>query len=188
MSVASSKKGRMIMAKIMVGENSVNLNHFDAKKKALENIMQGKPITILENDYEEYKHIMNLVGKENVKILKQENQHMVKLTQMDPQLYEASISFDEAYSIINENDVPIGVIFLSIINENEIYIEWLEILTVFRQKGYLRQIFAALTNTYPNTKIRLECTEELLKKYLGIGCISEGIDECTENYILIYNP
>lgn len=113
---------------------------------------------------------------------------MIKLIQMDPQLYETGFSFDQVYSIINNYNVPIGVIFLSEINENEIYIEWLEILTVFRQKGYLRKIFAALTNAYPNTTIRLECTEELLKKYIRIGCIPEGIDECTENHILVYNP
>lgn len=70
MSVVSDKKGRIIMAKIIVGEDDIILNHFTAKRKALENIMQGKPITIPENDYEEYKHIVNLVGKENIKILK----------------------------------------------------------------------------------------------------------------------
>ena len=45
-------------------------NNFDKKKQVLENIMKNKQVFIHENDYEEYKGIINLVGEGKIKIIK----------------------------------------------------------------------------------------------------------------------
>lgn len=58
------------MKKFILGKNNSNLNHFDEKKQVIENIMKNKQVSIHENDYEEYKEIINLVGEDKVKIVK----------------------------------------------------------------------------------------------------------------------
>ena len=109
---------------------------------------------------------------------------MIKLNKVPSELYPLPFSFDSVYQILNEKDVPIGVIYVSFMEKSGVYIEWLEILTVFRGMGYLRQLFCELKNRFG--VVNFECSEELLPKYKGIGCLECGIDDCTENYMLTY--
>lgn len=113
----------------------------------------------------------------------------VKFTKKENQLYKEKLcfSFDEAYAIMNEDGEQIGLIFLSQMQDGSIYIEWVEIMTVFRGQGYLRAIFAELNHmAYPSKGIQLECSDELVRKYQSIGCIKQGDDDCTELAVLSY--
>ena len=61
---------------------------------------------------------------------------------------EMGISYDRAYSIY-ANDIPIGIVYISdMATENSIYVEWLELLTVFRGKGFLRFIMTELSKMF----------------------------------------
>lgn len=110
----------------------------------------------------------------------------VSLLKQNKDLYPLDISCDEVYRIVNENQVPIGIICLSDYPTGDIYIEWLEFLYVFRGKRYLRKVFEELSEIYPNTTFQMQCSEENLRRYIRIGCIEHGIDECTELYVLTY--
>ena len=110
----------------------------------------------------------------------------IKLVEVPREHYPLPFSYDEAYQLLNENNVPIGIIYVSQLPfGDEIYIEWVEILSVFRGMGYLRHILNAVKETL-QTNIQFQCDEKLRKKYLSIGCIEHGISECTENYIMSY--
>lgn len=108
------------------------------------------------------------------------------LKEVSAVLYKMELPFDSVYQILNENNVPIGLIYLSFLDNDGVYIEWVEILTVFRGRGYLRKLFRELTTQYEGKVICLECGEKLLKKYLGIGCVKHGVSPLTDNYMLTY--
>ena len=110
----------------------------------------------------------------------------VSLVKQNKDLYPLDISCDEVYQIVNDNRVPIGIICLSDCPTGDIYIEWLEFLCVFRGKRYLRKVFEELSEMYPNTTFQMQCSEENLRRYIGIGCIEHGIDACTDLYVLTY--
>lgn len=110
----------------------------------------------------------------------------VTLLKASPELYQMSLSFDHVYQILNEDNIPIGLIYLSDMEGQKVYIEWLEILTVFRGRGYLRKLFRELREIVHGKEIHFECGEELLRKYLSIGCTEHGISDCTENYRMRY--
>lgn len=110
----------------------------------------------------------------------------IELIKVENNLYPLDIPFDEAYQLVNENNVPVGVVFLSTMPfADEIYVEWVELLTVFQGKGYLRYIFSALKEVYEGG-LQFQCGEHLLKKYLAIGCTNHGISDITENYMMSY--
>lgn len=100
-------------------------------------------------------------------------------------MYEMGILFDGVYQI-NDGNCPIGLIYISDMENENIYIEWLEILSVFRGKGYLREIMNKLSELFKK-EIRFECSEDLRLKYLHVGCHEHGIDEITENYQMTFN-
>ena len=100
--------------------------------------------------------------------------------------YEMGIRFDTVYEIKNEQGIQIGIIYLSDIDEDNVYIEWIEFMTPFRSKGYLRSTFKTLYELTGGKTIKFECEERLLKKYLRIGCTQVGNDDCTENYKMKY--
>lgn len=50
-------------------------------------------------------------------------------------MYEIGLNFDQVYQINNENEIPIGLVFISDTVDENIYIEWLEFLITFRKKG-----------------------------------------------------
>ena len=109
----------------------------------------------------------------------------VEFVLKEPSLYPMQIPFDRVFEIQNENHTPIGVIFLSDTMDNQLYIEWLEILVVFHGNGYLRAVFAKLAELF-NKEIRFECSEELRMKYTSVGCIESGISDCTDLYCMSY--
>lgn len=109
----------------------------------------------------------------------------VELILKEPSLYPMQIPFDRVYEIQNENQTPIGVIFLSDTMDNQLYIEWLEILIVFHGNGYLRAVFAELATLF-GKEIRFECSEELRMKYTAVGCKEHGISDCTDLYCMTY--
>ena len=76
---------------------------------------------------------------------------------------------DAVYLIKNEYQELIGHMFLDE-TEDGWRIEWLELLSIFQQHGYLRSILQELQSLYSNKKITLECSENLLKKYQAVGC------------------
>ena len=100
--------------------------------------------------------------------------------------YEMGISFDRVYQIRNESKVTIGLIYLSDMVDENLYIEWLEILTPFRGRGYLRKILEKLAELFQK-EIHFECSEELRFKYLSVGCREHGEDGFTGLYRMGYN-
>ena len=96
-------------------------------------------------------------------------------------LFYIGISYDNCYFII-VNDVTVGIIYVSEISDaekNSLYIEWIELLTPFRGKGILRQVFKGLVECYNVSTIRLESQEKYFRKYLSVGCELMGMDENT---------
>lgn len=110
----------------------------------------------------------------------------IHLVQSEDRLYPLGFHYDYVYQVFNNEHTLIGLIFLSELNGNKIYIEWLEFFCVFRSKGYLRALFIQLTTLFKEKEIHLECGEELLRKYISIGCEEHGINDCTDNYMLTY--
>ena len=100
--------------------------------------------------------------------------------------YEMGISFDQVYEILSEDNVHIGIVYLSEIDDENIYIEWIEIMTPFHGQGNLRATFHALWNLTGGKTIRFECDDKLRKKYIGIGATMEGFNDLTENYSMKY--
>lgn len=109
----------------------------------------------------------------------------VQLIEGDGHVYQMGISFDHVFQIINENNVPIGLVYISEIDDKHLYIEWIEILSVFRGRSYLRRTFEKLKEQFGKI-IQFECSDELLRKYIGIGCVENGIDDCTGLHMLSY--
>ncbi len=94
------------------------------------------------------------------------------------------INFDRVYSIL-ANDVPIGIVYVSDMNsQNTIYIEWLELLSVFRSKGFLRRIMTELSNQFG--KLVFTSDESLEKKYDAIGAKRIYRDEVNEHQAYEY--
>ena len=102
-------------------------------------------------------------------------------------LYDVGLEFDSVYEIKNENDIHIGLVYLSDMKDNSTYIEWIEFLTPFRGKGYLREVFLEILVQKKVDTIKFECTEENFKKYIHIGCVSHGKDDFTENYCMSFS-
>ena len=100
-------------------------------------------------------------------------------------LYPNELPHDEVFCIVNENDVTIGLVYISYLENGNIYIDWLETLMIFHGKGYLRLIFKALKERF-QTEIQFECSEKLRPKYLRIGCVEHGISDTTELYRMSY--
>lgn len=109
----------------------------------------------------------------------------MRLKAVSKEFYPMALPHDEVYQLVNENEVPIGVVFLSLYDEY-IYIEWLEILTNFRGMGYLRKFFRKLAVLFQGQEIQFQCGDELLRKYTGVGCVKKGEDACTELNIMVY--
>ena len=111
----------------------------------------------------------------------------IEFVQKNKAAYECfQVRCDRVYGILNEAQQQIGLIFLSDLPNEGIYIEWLEIMTVFRAHGYLRLIFKNLRNNYPSADIVLQCSKKLKIKYMCIGCEEVGTDDCTEMHIMKY--
>lgn len=110
----------------------------------------------------------------------------VRLVKDAIELYPEDLPKDFVYRIDNEERTPIGILYLSEYVKEEIYIEWIEFLMVFRGNGYLRAVFKALQKLYPGRTIRFKSRDEYLKKYLKIGCEEHGICELTELHIMTY--
>lgn len=101
-------------------------------------------------------------------------------------LYPNDLPHDDVYRIVNENDVTIGVIYLSFLEDGSVYIDWLETMIIFHGQGYLRLIFKALREMFPKREISFESDEKNRIKYLHIGCEEHGISELTGLYKMTY--
>ena len=112
----------------------------------------------------------------------------IELIQVSNEHYPLDIEYDEAYQIVNENKVPICVIFVSQTPFSDaLYVEWIELLSFFRCEGYLRHIFNALKEKTSQTRLEFQCGDEKLrKKYLAIGCKEHGISDVTGCYMMTY--
>ncbi len=87
------------------------------------------------------------------------------------------ISADIVKAIIVD-DIPVGIVYLSDVMDDGIYMEWLEFLSVFQSKHLLRPVMQALFNEYGT--VYFESCDDYLKKYNAIGCVREDYDEDRE--------
>lgn len=100
--------------------------------------------------------------------------------QYEPYAKYSGLIFDEAYKILNEDDIQIGYTLLSYLDDGKIYIEWIEISTVFQGNHYLRKVMNELKKIKSKSKtIQLQSSDENLEKYMSIGCVYIGKDLCT---------
>ena len=90
---------------------------------------------------------------------------------------DMGISSDIVKSIV-VNDIPVGIVYLSDVMDDGMYIEWIEFLSVFRGKHLLRSVMGELYKLYG--KLYFESCDELLKKYRAIGAIEGTRDEDRE--------
>lgn len=95
----------------------------------------------------------------------------VSFAERDSEKYKDTLgfSFEHVYAIINECQEQIGLIYISDTDDG-IFIEWLEIMQVFRGQHYLRKIFEELRTKFRYKTITFECNDKLLFKYKSIGC------------------
>lgn len=114
------------------------------------------------------------------------NVNLVEVPKSRHEMYQLEPSFDYLYQINNENEIPIGLVFLSDMMDGTLYIEWLEIMVPFHGRGYLRKTMEKLVELF-HKEIHFECSEELRFKYMKVGCNEHGINEITELYRMSYN-
>nr|WP_297765858.1 hypothetical protein [uncultured Butyrivibrio sp.] len=87
------------------------------------------------------------------------------------------ISSDIVKSIIVDN-IPVGIVYLSDVMDDGIYMEWIEFLEVFQRKHLLRPVMHALFEEYG--ALYFESCDELKKKYDAIGAVEGEYDEDRE--------
>lgn len=87
------------------------------------------------------------------------------------------ISSDIVRSIM-VNGIPVGIVYLSDVMDDGIYIEWMEFLEVFRNKHLLRPVMKALFEEYGT--IYFESCDDLKKKYDTIGAVKGEYDRDRE--------
>lgn len=112
--------------------------------------------------------------------------NLIEIPESRHEMYEMEPSSDYVYQINNENEIPIGLVFLSDMTDGNLYIDWLEILVAFHGRGYLRKIMEKLASLF-HKEIHFECSEKLRFKYMKVGCHEHGINEITELYQMSYN-
>lgn len=93
------------------------------------------------------------------------------------------ISSDIIMSVVIDN-IPIGIVYLSDVMDEGIYIEWLEIFDAFHGKKLLRPIMVALYSKYG--KLYFEAPEDLIEKYEHIGAQKGIYDEDSEMTTFVY--
>ena len=94
------------------------------------------------------------------------------------------ISSDIVKSIVI-NDIPVGIVYLSDVMDDGIYVEWIEFLKVFQLKHLLRPVMQALFKEYGT--LYFESCDDLLKKYDAIGAVRGAYDEDSEMTSYVYN-
>lgn len=67
-----------------------------------------------------------------------------------------------------------------------LFIDWVEIMTPFRGKGILRQIFALLISGLKTKEIHLTCESKYLEKYKKLGFKVLDFDDVSEMYSLCF--
>lgn len=108
----------------------------------------------------------------------------IKLIEYPVELFEPDIPCDRIFQIMNENNLVVGVMQISELSKTTAYIEWIEILGIFRGRGYLRKVFRELNKLWK--EIRFECSDELLPKYIAIGSEKQGDNDITEMNIMLF--
>lgn len=94
------------------------------------------------------------------------------------------ITSDMVESIIID-DIPVGVVYLSEGSETgTAYIEWIEFISVFRSKHFLKPVMEHLSQKYG--VLIFESDNDLVKKYKAIGAINNGYDEEREMHLWEY--
>jgi len=97
---------------------------------------------------------------------------------------------DRLFEIVGDKTVTLGHVFISEDTETpsgipcKTYINWLELLTVFQNRGFLRPIMNVLSEKFG--EIYLSAADRTEEKYRGIGAISMGIDDFTGLEIFRY--
>ncbi len=90
---------------------------------------------------------------------------------------DMGISSDIVKSIVVDN-IPVGIVYLSDVMEEGIYIEWIEFLKVFQRKHLLRPVMNALFKEYGT--LYFESCDDLIKKYDALGAVKGEYDEGRE--------
>ena len=93
------------------------------------------------------------------------------------------ISSDIVKSIIIDN-ITVGIVYLSDVMDEGIYIEWFEFLDAFQGKKLLRPVLNSLYAEYG--KLYFEACDDLVKKYDHIGAIKGEHDEDREMTSYVY--
>ncbi len=93
------------------------------------------------------------------------------------------ITSDIVKSIIVDG-IPVGIVYLSDVIDEGIYMEYIEFLSVFTSKKLLRPVMKALFDEYG--KVYFESGDELIKKYVAIGAVKGERDEDREMTSFVY--
>ena len=105
-------------------------------------------------------------------------------------LNHCDVGGDRNFEIVVNDTYTVGHLYISKDTETPsgmecpVYINWIELLDIFRNKGLLRPILNAAFDIFG--EFYLEASEESNIKYRKIGCISCGIDHLTDLEIFKY--
>lgn len=96
--------------------------------------------------------------------------------------YYIGVPWNFCFKIYDGNQ-KIGIVFLSELRDDELYIEWIRFNKNFQGKGYLRSVIQRLEETFPTKSlIRAVTSEENLDKYLHVGFEQGEFDQLLEMY------
>lgn len=93
-------------------------------------------------------------------------------------LFFTGFPYDLVYSI-HFNDVTVGIIYISFLEQSSLFINWIEFMSPFRHKGILRYVSDAL-KLLNVSSIRLACESKYLPRYKSLGFTEIDYDAITE--------
>lgn len=86
---------------------------------------------------------------------------------------------DHSFRIMKDAQ-HIGNVHVNILMDDLVHIEWIEILPVFRGKGYFRESLICLMEHFGTDKLSLESSEDNLKMYKHLDAVVTGYDDFRE--------
>lgn len=105
-------------------------------------------------------------------------------------LVYCDVGGDRCFEIIGNGAVTLGHAFIAENTETpsgipcKTYINWIELLTVFQHRGFLKPIMDVLSEKFG--EIYLSAVDGTEEKYRGVGAESMGIDDFTGLEIFRY--
>lgn len=93
--------------------------------------------------------------------------------------FSVGIKSDYSFQLLKKEEY-IGHAHINILLDGTVYIEWVELLSGFRGKGYFRDVLICLMNHFKTDKLSFESSEENKEIYKHLGAVITGYDNFRE--------